>query len=95
VVGELYDGVYRSADASRNLDVLNELLEAFTSLPFDDKAAQVFGAIRVQLDALGTPIGPYDLQIASIALASGLTVVTHNVGEFSRVPGLTVEDWQI
>jgi len=42
---------------------------------------------------LGQAIGPYDLQIASIALEHGLIVVTHNLTEFSRVPGLTVEDW--
>jgi tRNA(fMet)-specific endonuclease VapC len=39
------------------------------------------------------PIGPYDLQIAAIALQHGLIVVTHNVAEFTRVPGLVVEDW--
>ena len=43
---------------------------------------------------VGTPIGPYDLQIAAIALVLGLTLVTHNVREFSRVPGLLIEDWQ-
>ena len=46
------------------------------------------------LAGLGTVIGPNDLLIASIALASGLTLVTHNTGEFSRVPGLKLEDWQ-
>ena len=53
----------------------------------------MFGEIRAVLAAVGTPIGPYDLQIAAIALVHGLTVVTHNTGEFSRVPGLKVEDW--
>ena len=95
VVGELYDGVYRSADIDKNLALLHELLETFASLPFDDQSAQIFGEMRVKLDALGTPIGPLDLQIASIALAHGLIVVTHNVREFSRVPGLMVEDWEI
>jgi hypothetical protein len=43
----------------------------------------------------GKPIGPYDLQIAAIARAHGLIVVTHNTREFARVPGLMLEDWQI
>ncbi len=43
----------------------------------------------------GTPIGPYDTQIAAIALAANLTLVTHNVSEFSRIAGLRIEDWQV
>jgi len=46
------------------------------------------------LEASGTPIGAYDLQIAAIALANDLTLVTHNVREFSRVADLKVEDWE-
>jgi tRNA(fMet)-specific endonuclease VapC len=45
------------------------------------------------LEKLGQPIGPYDLHIAAIALQNGLIVVSHNVAELSRVPGLTIEDW--
>lgn len=61
---------------------------------FDDLAAERYGELRAHLDAAGTPIGPNDLMIASIALANSLTLVTHNTGEFSRVPGLRLEDWQ-
>ncbi len=64
-------------------------------MPFDNAAAMIAGEIREQLASQGTPIGPYDLQIAAIAIANGLTLVTHNVKEFSRVAGLTVEDWQM
>jgi len=63
-------------------------------LPFDDFAAQEYGKIRSHLTAMGTPIGSNDLMIASIALAQGMTLVTHNTSEFGRVPGLPLDDWQ-
>jgi tRNA(fMet)-specific endonuclease VapC len=97
VQAELYYGAYKSPAAYRpaNLALLASFFSQFTNLPFDDAAADVFGRIRAHLESLGTPIGPYDLQIASIALVHKLTVVTHNVAEFGRVPGLTVEDWEV
>ena len=66
----------------------------FQSLAFDDRAAAEYGKIRADLASQGTPIGPNDLMIASIALSNGLTLVTHNTNEFSRVLGLKLEDWQ-
>jgi tRNA(fMet)-specific endonuclease VapC len=89
----LYHGAHRSADPAANLKLVNELSEAFISLAFDDRAAEVYGQLRASLEATGSVIGPYDLQIAAIGLTRGLIVVTSNVGEFSRVPGLVVEDW--
>ena len=65
-----------------------------TSLPFEAKAAQICGQIRVKLQAKGTPIGAYDLQIAAIALANNLTLVTHNTREFERIENLALEDWE-
>ena len=94
VLGELYNGAFRSADPPKNLILLRRFLAKFTSLPFDDVAAEIYGEERVRLEKLGTPIGPHDTQIAAIALANKLTVVTHNVSEFSRIPRLKVEDWQ-
>ena len=64
------------------------------SLPFDDDASMMYGRIRARLAALGTPIGSNDIQIAAIALVNDLTLVTHNLGEFSRVDGLRTEDWE-
>ena len=61
---------------------------------FDLSAASHFGEIRAERERIGQPIGPYDLQIAAIARANQLTVVTHNVTEFSRVPDLMCEDWE-
>lgn len=66
----------------------------FNSLTFDNHDAEEYGELRAHLDALGTPIGPNDLLIASIALAKSLTLVTHNTKEFGRVPRLKLEDWQ-
>jgi tRNA(fMet)-specific endonuclease VapC len=62
---------------------------------FDDRAARYFGQIRANLQRQGTPIGPYDLQIAAIALANDLTLVTHNTREFARIDGLRLVDWEI
>jgi tRNA(fMet)-specific endonuclease VapC len=95
IKGELYYGAYKSTRVSENLVRLDTLFSVVRSLPFNNEAAQHFGEIRAYLFSQGTPIGPYDLQIAAIALAYDLTVVTHNTREFSRVPGLKLEDWEV
>ena len=69
------------------------LLEWLPCLVYSSPATRKFGEIRSYLNRQGTPIGPYDLQIAAIALAHELTLVTHNTREFSRVPDLALEDW--
>lgn len=91
---ELMHGALRSANPARALSVLRAFLEPFVSLPLDDQAAEIGGQIRADLETRGLPIGPYDLQIAAIAVANNLTVVTHNTREFTRVTGLRIEDWQ-
>jgi len=93
VEAELWFGVAKSSRQEQNRARLLTLLEWLPSLPFAGQATQHFGHIRAYLSSQGTPIGPYDLQIAAIALAHGLTVVTHNTREFARVPGLKLEDW--
>lgn len=72
--------------------VLN-LRKRYAVLDFNLAASQQAGAVRALLHTQGTPIGPYDVQIAGIALSNNLTVVTRNTREFSRVPNLKVEDW--
>ncbi|MCI0701140.1 MAG: type II toxin-antitoxin system VapC family toxin [Planctomycetia bacterium] len=94
VVAELRHGCLKSAKPTVNRAILDALLAPVVSLPFDDIAADHFSALRHHLESIGQMIGPYDAQIAAIALANGCTLVTHNVSEFSRVPGLVVEDWQ-
>ncbi len=95
VLSELYRGALRSADPAGNRAVIDALAAPYRSLPFDDAAADAHARVRVHLERLGTIIGPFDLLIAAIALAHGATLVTHNTGEFSRVPGLVLEDWEI
>jgi tRNA(fMet)-specific endonuclease VapC len=91
---ELIFGAHKSARTRDNLEKLRTFFEPFPSLPFDDGAAAVAGEVRATLEQAGTPVGPNDLLIASIALANGLTLVTHNTAEFSLVPGLALEDWE-
>jgi len=89
---ELFYGAYKSRRQSHNLALLDGLqLEV---LEFDKEDARQAGEIRAALSAMGTPIGPYDVLIAGQARARDLALVTHNVGEFLRVNGLRVENWQ-
>ena len=94
VKAELIFGALRSARPSESLRKLDVFFSGFASLAFDDTAAGHYGRMRTALANAGTPIGPNDLLIASIAISNALAVVTHNLGEFQRVPGLAVEDWQ-
>ena len=94
VKAELLYGAARSQQPEQNHAQLQRFFSGFPSLSFDDDAAAAYGTLRAALETSGTPIGPNDLMIAAIALASGLVLVTHNSAEFSRVPGLQVEDWQ-
>ena len=64
-----------------------------TTLPFDADCAIVYGRIRAALQRKGSPIGPMDMLIAAQALAAGLVLVTDNLREFRRVPGLQCENW--
>jgi tRNA(fMet)-specific endonuclease VapC len=91
---ELYYGAYRSHQTEANLTKLKRFFQQFSSLGFDSKAAQVAGYWREHLNQKGLPIGVYDLQIASIAIVNDLTLVTHNVREFSRIGELVYEDWE-
>ncbi len=94
VKAELLYGAYRSSRVEQNLAKLELLFSLVKSLPFDGAAAHEFGVIRAHLARQGTPIGPYDLQIAAIARAHNLILVSHNTREFSRVPCLALEDWE-
>ena len=92
-VGELYYGTHRSADPAKNRAALDQFLSPFQVLDFDSSAALACGDLRARLEFAGTPIGSLDTLIAAQALTTGLTLVTNNVREFARVPGLVIEDW--
>ena len=94
VKAELLFGARHSARVNDNLRLLDRFFGTFRSLPFDDVAAEHYGAIRHDLEQRGEPIGANDLLIASIALAAQATLITANVDEFARVIGLQVENWQ-
>ena len=95
VKSELFYGAMRSAKPESNLKLQQGFLDKFVSLPFNDEAAIIFGNIRAELTSKGTPNGGYDLQIAAIALANNLILVTHNTREFSRIPQLQLQDWEV
>jgi len=92
VLHELYFGSFRSRQAPRNQSLIEAL--PFDTLPFDKADARLAAAIRADLTAAGTPISTSDLLIAAQARSRDLTLITHNVSEFSRVPGLRWEDWE-
>ena len=89
---ELRYGAVKSG-SDKLADRADLLLSALEVLPLEAPADRQYAELRHHLTHQGTPIGPNDLLIAAHALATDLTVVTANVGEFSRVPGLKVENW--
>ena len=92
-LGELVFGAEHSQQVERNLADIEAFAARLEVLPFDNKAAYHFGQIRTELYRIGRPIGPYDMMIAGQALSAGLKLVTNNIKEFERVPGLLLEDW--
>ena len=94
VKAELYYGAYRGSRREANLALLAQFFGAFATMPFDRDAEEIYGRLRAELARQGNLIGPNDLLIAATALAHGLTLVTHNVREFRRLPDLQIEDWE-
>ncbi len=94
-VFELEYGAAKSKWSEKTRLNLELFLAPFTIIPFDGKDAVIAGQVRRYLEKEGTPIGPYDLQIAAQALSRDMTVITHNVNEFKRVPGIKTEDWAL
>jgi tRNA(fMet)-specific endonuclease VapC len=92
---ELYAGVERCQQPVTERLKVDAFIRPLHRLPFDEAAAAQTARIRWHLERKGIPIGPYDLMLAGQSLALDLTLVTHNLREFGRVPGLKVEDWEV
>lgn len=91
---ELKFGVENSQYFEQSNNALNQFCSSFPNiLPFDLQAAEQAAKIRFNLKKQGTPIGPYDVQIAAIALSNKLTLVSNNTREFERVAGLKLDNW--
>lgn len=92
-LGELIYGAERSSQPERNLADIEGLVARLEIMPFEHRAAEHFGQLRAELYRIGQPIGPYDMMIAGHARAMGLILVTNNMKELARVPGLRAENW--
>ncbi|WP_137134206.1 tRNA(fMet)-specific endonuclease VapC [Rhizobium sp. FKY42] len=92
---ELIYGAEKSARPEQNLSVVEGFAARLDVLDYDGAAASHTGQLRAELARNGTPIGPYDQMIAGHARSRGLIIVTNNMREFERVPGLRCEDWSV
>ena len=92
-LGELIYGAEKSAQPERNLADVEAFAARLEVLAFDETAAAHFGQLRAELAQAGKPIGPYDQMIAGHARSLGLILVTNNMKEFKRVPGLRIVNW--
>lgn len=95
VVGELCVGAAKNKSAPSEQAKVDAFLAPYRSLPFDDAAARRYADLRAYLEGQGQAIADLDLMIAAIALVAGLTLVTNNTRDFSRIAGLLLEDWEI
>jgi tRNA(fMet)-specific endonuclease VapC len=92
-VAELEYGAAKSAQSRKNREALQQFFSALEVAAFDNRAAEVYGKIRIALERQGELIGAMDLLIAAHALSLGVRLVTNNEREFKRVAGLRVENW--
>ena len=92
-LGELHYGAEKSARRAVNLTAIEHFAARLEVRSFDDKAAVHYGQLRAELERMGTPCGPHDIQIGGHARSEGLIVVTNNMREFARMPGVRTENW--
>ncbi len=92
-LAELVHGAEKSQFPTRNLEVVEDFCSRLITLPYGDTAAYHYGSIRAALEKTGQTIGVNDLHIAAQARSQGLTLVSNNLREFERVPGLLLENW--
>lgn len=92
-LGELHYGAEKSERRVENLKAIEHFTARLDVLPFGDKAAAHYGQVRAELERAGTPCGTHDMEIGAHARSEGLIVVTNNMREFARMPGVRVENW--
>jgi tRNA(fMet)-specific endonuclease VapC len=92
-LSELNYGVCKSACREKNASALAEFIIPLDVASFDEEAALAYGNLRAALETAGNPIGPMDMLIAAHAIALGVSLVTNNLREFSRIPALKILDW--
>ena len=92
-LAELVHGAEKSQDPARNLGVLRDFRSRLSVLDYGERAAHHYGSIRSALERAGQPIGVNDFHIAAQARSEGLVLITNNLREFARVPGLLTENW--
>lgn len=94
-LAELVHGAEKSQLPARNLSVVEDFCSRLQVLPYNETAAYHYGSIRAALEKIGQPIGVNDLHIAAHARSHGLTLISNNLREFERVPGLLMENWVV
>ncbi len=92
--GEFFYGAAHLPLSTLKAQRAQRLIDFFGVLPIGQEVSEVYGQLRAELRAKGTPIGPNDLWLAAQAKAHGLVMVTRNGREFKRVVGLDVEGWE-
>ena len=92
-LAELEYGVTKSSRPAKNREALEQFVSPLDVAPFDRPATAAYGRLRTALEKKGQPIGSMDLLIAAHAISLNVRLITHNVKEFGRVPGLRIEDW--
>jgi tRNA(fMet)-specific endonuclease VapC len=92
-LAELHYGAEKSAPRLDNLEAIRQFAARLGILPFSAAAAAHYGEIRAELERAGKPAGAYDMLIAGHARSEGMTVVTNNLREFERMPGVRAENW--
>jgi tRNA(fMet)-specific endonuclease VapC len=92
-LGELHYGAEKSARRVDNLMAIEQFVARLEVLSFGGKAAAHYGQLRAELERMGAPCGPHDMQIGGHARSEGLIIVTNNMREFARMPGVRAENW--
>ncbi|MBI3675991.1 MAG: type II toxin-antitoxin system VapC family toxin [Proteobacteria bacterium] len=92
-LSELHYGAEKSTRRIENLSAIENFTARLEVLSFAEKAAAHYGQLRAELERAGTPCGAHDMQIGAHARSEGLILVTNNVREFARMPGLRTENW--